>query len=67
MSIFIEPGLPTRQGWKKLKIFKADYYNADWNQMEPLPHDNEFFTFTEWEVLPVKITETVNETKKYLA
>ena len=49
MSIYIENGEPTRQGWKKLKFFLVDYYNPDWHStdLSREPHDHEFFTFTE--------------------
>ena len=49
MSLYIEKGEPTRQGWKKLRFFLAEYYNPDWKSTDVTrePHDHEFFTFTE--------------------
>ena len=49
MSLYIEKGEPTRQGWKKLRFFLAEYYNPDWESTDVTrePHDHEFFTFTE--------------------
>ena len=53
MSLYIEKGEPTRQGWKRLQFYKVDYYNPNWELDLPLddntpwrePHDHEFFTF----------------------
>jgi hypothetical protein len=33
MSIFVERGEPTRQGWKRIRLFIAQYYNPDWTQL----------------------------------
>ena len=34
MSIFVEIGEPTRQGWKRIRLFFADYYNPDWKNYD---------------------------------
>lgn len=71
MSVFIERGQPTRQGWKRLKVFIAEYYNPDWQTFfqatNPTelkePHDNEFFTFEEVGKFPIKVVDAVKSVK----
>ena len=36
MSIYVQKGEPTRQGWKRLRIFLAEYYNPDWKITDSL-------------------------------
>ena len=69
MSIYLEAGEPTRQGWRKLSVFLVDYYNPDWNIIGGLrePHDHEFFTFTEVQRLAVRTLDKVVDVKKALA
>ena len=69
MSLYIEKGEPTRQGWKRLRIFLAEYYNPDWVNFsaEREPHDHEFFTFKEIQKLPIRTLDKVETVKKVLS
>ena len=45
----------------------AEYYNPNWlDYKERLPHDHEFFTFTELFCIPTKTLGKVRDAKKML-
>lgn len=72
MSMFLERGLPTRKGYKRLRFSIAEYYNPDWTSL-PIdgvtyrpPHDNEFFTITSLLEKPIYTLGPVADTKALL-
>jgi len=72
MSIFVQKGEPTRQGFKRVSLTLAEYYNPDWTNLTPdsttgiirEPHDHEFFTFTDLGKLAVRTLDPVNKVKQ---
>jgi len=36
MSVYVERGEPTRQGWKRIRFFVAEYYNPDWQNYDEI-------------------------------
>lgn len=73
MSVYVENGQPTRHGWKRLKLFVAEYYNPDWQEFAQIddkllkePHDNEFFTFCEVGKFPIKVVDSVKTVKQLI-
>ena len=75
MSIYLEKGEPTRQGWKRLQFCIAEYYNPDWKSALTKvgedgyrePHDHEFFTFKELARLPIRTLDSVAKVKETLS
>lgn len=75
MSIYLEKGEPTRQGWKRLHFCIAEYYNPDWSSALTdigkatyrEPHDHEFFTFKELVRLPIRTLDPVYKVKEVLS
>lgn len=70
MSIYIQRGEPTRQGWKKIRFFHSEYYNPDWTfapkegeEIGRDPHDHEFFTFVDLGLLPIRVLDKVEDVK----
>lgn len=47
MAIFIEKGEPTRQGWKRLKVSMAEYFDPAKHEIEESeqPRDHLYFRF----------------------
>ena len=73
MSIFIQKGEPTRQGWKKIRFFLTEFYNADWSKLPQEgeenfrdPHDHEFYTFVDLGQVAIRVLDKVADVKAKL-